>query len=645
MAKASRRFVIRSLGAAAGGAALAACVPRPLQVAAQESSAPAHGAGKSKRTKPKQTSIRNIFCNQIGYLPQAEKIATVVLATGVTGEAPAVPENCRFDVYAFGSTRTVFTGVLTSAAFDAASGDHICHADFSKLIVPGRYRIEVLGIPGDWFTINAGIYDDALRLAMRFFYGQRCGCKVDLGAGYRHDSCHPNNEYNASAGRTGQLSNFGGWHDAGDYGRYTVNSAITCGTLLWAWELFPEALHTLFLNLPESGGTLPDLLAEVRWTLGWMLSMQDPADGGAWHKQTSTHFCGFVMPEKDSLPSEIIGTGSEPFKSTGATAGLAAIMAIAARIYSPFDPAFAAGCLAAARRAFAWCTAHPGVLFKNPTGITTGEYGDQAVSGAILWAAAELFRTTREPAYQQAALTTIHSLLPALIIQAPSWMDVTSLGLWAYALASSAKPTPATFAIEQATQRAATELTARGQANGYGNTLAEAEYRWGSNGDAGNQSLLLLIANRFAPNRAGVDAALGNLHYLLGRNCFGACWVTNLGVRPYQHPHHRPSIADEIVAPWSGMLSGGPNSSGGDPIADQLPRAAPMRVWVDDDRAYSVNEVAINWNASLVFLLAAAITNQSKGKICAVSHTAVRRPTPVRRTVWGAACKDRMQHS
>jgi hypothetical protein len=41
-------------------------------------------------------------------------------------------------------------------------------------------------------------------------------------------------------------------------------------------------------------------------------------------------------------------------------------------------------------------------------------------------------------------------------------------------------------------------------------------------------------------------------------------------------------------------------------IADALPKAPPMRMWLDDQRAYSLNEVAINWNAPLVFLLAAA---------------------------------------
>ena len=79
-----------------------------------------------------------------------------------------------------------------------------------------------------------------------------------------------------------------------------VNSGLTTGTLLWTYELFAKRVSKLKLDLPESGNGTPDLLNEVRWNLDWMLKMQD-ADGGVWHKQTSEGFCGFVMPEKDTL--------------------------------------------------------------------------------------------------------------------------------------------------------------------------------------------------------------------------------------------------------------------------------------------------------------------------------------------------------
>ena len=140
--------------------------------------------------------------------------------------------------------------------------------------------------------------------------------------------------------------------------------------------------------------------------------------------------------------------------------------------------------------------------------------------------------------------------------------------------------------------------------NGYGNSLALEDYVGASNFVTANHALLLLIANQFESDSAHINCALNNLHYLLGRNCFGISWLTQAGARPYQHPHHRPSAADHIVAPWPGLLSGGPNVIPADPITKALGQKAPMRMYVDDERAYSSNEPAINGNAALVYVLA-----------------------------------------
>jgi endoglucanase len=587
-----RRSFLKSLGAAAAASTL-----RPsLHALSSLAQAPL----AATYTAPP------ILLNQLGYLPNNAKFATVLLAE--IPDQPASRPPTTFRVRAQNHS-VILEGKLSTPSLDAASGDTTALADFSSITTPGLYQLEVAGTLSDSFAIGPTVYAEALRLTMRGYYGQRCGCNVDLGNGYKHPACHLDGAFDPTSGRSGPLPNAGGWHDAGDYGRYIVNSGITTGTLLWAWEMYPDALRSLALDLPESGHAIPDFLAEIKWNLNWMLSLQDPTDGGVFHKQTSLHFCAFIMPQDDHLPSEIIGTGSAPYKSTCATADFAAVMAIAARCYRPFDPTFAARCLASARLAWTWTRKFPNITFTNPPTVSTGGYGDSDCSDELLWAAAELFRTTHEPQYEAALLESIKPLLPNLKITVPSWNNVASLGLWTYAFATSAKPTAITAAIQQATQTAAAELIACIQTSGYGNSLSLADYHWGSNSNAGNQSLLLLVANRLQPNKATpnkfTDAALSNLHYLVGRNCFGVSWVTQLGHRPFQHPHHRPSAADGIEAPWPGLLSGGPNAHGGDVVADALPKAPPMRMWLDDQRAYSMNEIAINWNAPLVFLLAA----------------------------------------
>jgi endoglucanase len=186
-----------------------------------------------------------------------------------------------------------------------------------------------------------------------------------------------------------------------------------------------------------------------------------------------------------------------------------------------------------------------------------------------------------------------------------SWSSLAPFAYWAYCRAPKAKRFIKEGLI-QTTLDAASLRILRTSQNGYGNTLRMRDYIWGSNGVVGNDAVLLLLANHLQPNREAVDAALSNLHYLVGCNCFGVSWVTQLGVRPFTRPHHRPSGADKIDTPWPGLLSGGPNAGGGDAVANAVPHKPPMKMWLDDERAYSMNEIAINWNAPLVFLLAAA---------------------------------------
>jgi endoglucanase len=286
-------------------------------------------------------------------------------------------------------------------------------------------------------------------------------------------------------------------------------------------------------------------------------------------------------------------------------------MSIASRCYAGYDQPLADRFREAAVKAWTWATAHPDVIYHNPKGILTGDYGDNQVADELLWASAELWRTTGDARYEQAFLKGLPSTLDDLKVDAPSWGGVRSMAYWAYALAPRNGDARVKSAISAQTESAAQALVARGGQNGYGNTLAQHDYIWGSNSVAANQSLLLAIAHHLHPNQDFVTAALNNLHYLLGRNCHAVSWVTQVGTRPFLHPHHRPSAADGIAAPWPGLLSGGPNHGRGDAVAAKLPDLPPMRMWVDNQEAYSLNEIAINWNAPLVFLLAFANTGST----------------------------------
>lgn len=539
--------------------------------------------------------------NQAGYLTDAPKAAVV----SSTAEAR------QFMVREARSGKVVFRGELSPPVQDADSGDTVRAADFTALRKAGRYFVEVSGAgKSPEFEISPRAYDRVFYLAMRSYYGQRCGTAVDLGPdfpGFRYEACHREGAWHASSGREGKAPSVKGWHDAGDYGRYVVNSGITTGTLLWTYELYGDKVGTVRLNIPESGDKIPDILDEIRWNLDWMLTMQD-ADGGVWHKQTTEKFCGFVMPHEDTMTSYVIGTGAAPYKSTCATADFAAVMAIAARLYRPFDAEFARTALEAAEKAWRWTEQNPAVLFSNPKGVSTGAYGDRDCSDERLWAAAELWRTTKAENYQSYFLANWEKFRPQISDQRPpAWPQVAPLALWGWVLSSGAGADKIRPLILEAADR----LAARTARNGYRVSLTAKDYIWGSNSVAANYGVQLLVAHRLQPKPEYLHAALDNLHYLLGRNTFSLSFVSRVGANPFRHPHHRPSGADRNPEPWPGLLAGGPNARRQDPAMKRLPDGLPpAKMYLDEQESYATNEVAINWNAPLVFLLAGVMSGR-----------------------------------
>jgi len=360
------------------------------------------------------------------------------------------------------------------------------------------------------------------------------------------------------------------------------------------------------LMIPEENSPLPNMLTEIRWNLDWMLNMQDES-GGVWHKATTAKFPGSILPESDNARMLIVGSGHSPYLTTQATGNLVAVAAIAARVYRPFDPDYADRCLAAARRGWRWLESTPDSHFQaNPKGIETGAYEDTDANDERLWAAAELFRTTGDAAYHEYFLRNYRRARTMFNSGFPhEWKNVHALALYGYAIESQKQVDPKVQQeIRQQALKAADEIVKRVLQNGYRVPLTTENYIWGSNALVANYGMMLRLANRISPKPEYVDAAQDSLHYLLGRNAFNTSFVTQVGSRWPMNPHHRPSEADDVLEPWPGMLIGGPNAQ------NATEKRPPARQWNDVKQSFTTNEVAINWNAPLVFLLAEALPNQ-----------------------------------
>lgn len=524
----------------------------------------------------------DILLNQVGYLPGEAKLAVF------RGEALGA----TFTVVNASTGETVLTGALGETRRAAAADETVAWADFSALTTPGRYAlVSEQGIRSAEFAVGADARDALYADVFRMFYLQRCGCALesDLAGTWAHPVCHERPAHLYDSETTLEVP--GGWHDAGDYGRYTVPAAKAVMDLIWTAELGSGADD---LRIPESGNGVDDLLDEARYELDWLLTMQN-AEGGVYHKVTGMNFCGNVWPQYE-LAQVICPV------SVAATADFAGTLAKASTAYRDVDAAFADRCLVAARNAYAYAVAHadePG--FVNPKNVSTGEYGDGETRDERYFAAAQLYLATGEAGY----LADLTDLAAESLPTGLGWGDMGDYGTLPL-LQSERFRTDAPELYERLLRSVcfrADRLVKAAQTDGYFASIDT--YRWGSNMNVANNGMFLLAVDRLAPDAGYVQAARDQLHYLLGRNATGYCFVTGHGTLHPEHPHHRVSVAAKKQA-VPGMLVGGPNGDRQDVQAAIACKGfPPAKCYLDNWDSYSTNEIAIYWNSPLVYLLKA----------------------------------------
>ncbi len=528
-----------------------------------------------------------VAIDQVGYRPGSAKYAFVAT------EAESIK------VIDASSLQVRYSAPLVPwQSNDPATGRTIRRGDFSAFDIPGEYTIVTsTGDRVEGFTIADTVYRTAYRRALKAFYYQRCGSILapEHAGAFWHPQCHALDALlHSSTDSSGFRSTAGGWHDAGDYGKYVVNAGISVATLMMAYEYFPALFSQDDLNIPESGNGVPDILDEVRYELSWLLTMQR-ADGGVYFKVTRTQFEGFVMPQQDN------GTRYLYQVSSTATADFAAVMARAARVYLPFDSVFASQCGSASLRAWTFLAMWPAIVpaggFHNPAGTETGEYGDADDMDERLWAAAELFATTGIPAYNTTFILNYSS--GGVFSAAMSWRNVRSIKSTQQGIDHAVQAD-----LRQALRAYCQSQVTKRNTSGYHVVLQPGEYYWGSNSGALNAAFLLLLGYHETGDQGFLRTAEDQLHYVLGANAHGLSFVTGVGSRYPLHPHHRPSAADAIPEPVPGLLVGGPEQYRSDPVLQALFTSAspPALCYADSVSSYASNEIAINWNAPLVFV-------------------------------------------
>lgn len=553
------------------------------------------------------SSVKNpIKVNQVGYLTHESKIATI------EPEAKTKSFLIRDQ-----EGKTVWRTKRASTKKSPFSSKIRQEIDFSSITKPGRYTL-VAGRHQQSFIISSDPYTEALKASIKGYYYQRSGESLErkYAGEYARPAAHLDTHVmvHPSAATPKRpagtiISSPKGWYDAGDYNKYIVNSGFTLGLILQSYQLHQDRFNALNLQIPESDNKIPDILDEMMYNLEWMLTMQDPTDGGVYHKLTTPNFEGFVMPEDCKQQRYVVQ------KTTTAALDFAATMALAARIYQRF-PEFKDFCQQAreaAERAYAWAVKHPTVYYdqdgnnkKFSPAIQTGGYGDNHTEDEFFWAATELYLTTSETSYLEQAKQFVPDEFSI-----PSWGNVAGLGIFQWVNqellgtpdAGKLPMKEIKESLKKKCDEDIQELATSSFHSIFGNSAQD--FHWGSNAESClGRGIAQMYEYALTKNSKYRQAALSTLDYFFGRNATGYCYLTGFGTQRVMNIHHRISAADNIKEPVPGLVAGGANK--GQEDAKFVPAYTsniPDESYQDNVGSYASNEIAINWNAYLVSLL------------------------------------------
>ncbi|MDD1058628.1 glycoside hydrolase family 9 protein [Streptomyces cocklensis] len=585
--------------------------------------------------------------DQVGYLPHGPKDGTFV--TDATDAQTWTLKNA--------AGTAVATGATEPGGVDPTSGQNVQTFDFSGYTTAGDgYTVAIGDETSEPFAIADDVYSALRTDSLAYYYDQRSGIAIDgaiAGAAYARPAGHlnvaPNTGDNDVPCQPGvcdyTLDAAGGWYDAGDQGKYVVNGGIAVSELMNTYERTltakganGAALGDGRLKVPETGNGVPDILDEARWELNFLMEMQvpdgRPLAGMAHHKLHDQAWTGLPQaPDQDSQPRRL-----HP-PSTAATLNLAAAGAQCARLFRPYDAAFADRCLAASQKAWTAAKAHPAVYADPDDAIGGGAYSDDNVTDEFYWAASELFITTGDDTYRQAVLTSpLHGDTAAVFPpDGFSWGSTAALGALDLATVPNKLTGDQLTTVRAMVTGAADGYAADSQNALYGLPYSPSgnHYVWGSNSQVLNNAVVLGIANDLTGETKYRDAVLHALDYILGRNPLNQSYVTGFGERNSHNQHSRiwaHQLDAALPNPPAGTLAGGPDNQLEDPTAQKkLTGCAPAMCYIDDIQSYSTNESAINWNAPLAWVasyvddLGSGAGDNGGGKAaCQVTYTSYR---------------------
>jgi len=535
-----------------------------------------------------------VHCNQIGYAPDWPKTAAVGYYLGDLHELPA-PAAKEFIVVNVRTGEVVHRGALTPRPERNSPQPwyrHVVEADFSPLRTPGEYRLVVPGHGASYpFFIDEGMAGTFARTYALGLYHQRCGAANALPfTRFTHDACHTApvevparpvktlkgfDEADANADlfpyvRKGSFDAAGGHHDAGDYSKYTINSAGLIHNLLFAVDNFQGVAELDNLGLPESGDGVSDLLQIAKWESDFLAKLHD--DDGA--------FYFLVYPRDRRYEDDVLPDHGDPQivwpKNTAATA--AAVAALAQAASSPKFreryPEAAKQYLQVARRGWDFLVAAEQKLGRGHTYKKFTHYGDLFQDAdEFAWAACELYLATGDARYERELRTRLNPRDPNT--RRWGWRRLSEAygnAIRSYAFAARSGRVEKNKLDPQLLRGCEDEVIAcaedwwkAARACAYGTSYPEPTKRVLGGGwyFAGDQAFDLAVAAQLdypamADRRPAFrEAVVSNFNYDAGCNPVNVCYITGLGWKRPVEIVHQYSQNDRRMMPLSGIPLGG----------------------------------------------------------------------------------------
>lgn len=545
-----------------------------------------------------------IHVNQAGYQTGFPKSAMAGYYLGSLGEMPVAGlQKTRAFVLIDAAGKEVFSGTLglrPDRGFNDTPYQQVLEADFTKFDQPGVYRMAIEGLGASMpFQIHDGTLAMFARAYALGLYHQRCGTSNALPfTRHVHDACHiapaqvPDASFKraqeiigqvASEGRNdpknkaplmknsdaslfpfvrdGAVDVSGGHHDAGDYSKYTINSAHLVHTLVFAADHFAGAGALDNLGLPESGDGLSDLLQEAKWEADFLAKMQD-SDGG---------FYFLVYPRERRYEDNVLPDKGDPQivwpKITSASAAATAALAQTASspLFRKQFPEAADLYLRRALRGWAFLERaiekHGRAGSYQPLTHYGHEFGHEDELG---WAAASLFRATGEKKFERWLINSFKPEDP----DTRRWTWWPLFESWGnavrtYVFAARAGQTPGADAnfrarCEKLILETAANHVRFAEMSAYGTSFPDANK---ANRNAGwffssERAFDITVAYQIDPSAEFKRAVISNLNYEAGCNPINVSYITGLGWRRPREMVHQFAQNDARVLPPSGLPMG-----------------------------------------------------------------------------------------